>query len=72
LPELTREPFTHRSFSRDSEGGRRRAFELDLTEAAAKIQGHLLVVAGKQDRLIPWQHAERLVAEAGGPTERTP
>jgi dipeptidyl aminopeptidase/acylaminoacyl peptidase len=41
----------------------------DLTHAAAKIRVPLLVVAGKQDRLIPWQHAERLVAEAGGPTE---
>jgi 2,6-dihydroxypseudooxynicotine hydrolase len=35
----------------------------------ARIRVPLLVVAGKQDRLIPWQHAERLVAEAAGPTE---
>jgi dipeptidyl aminopeptidase/acylaminoacyl peptidase len=69
LPELTRAAFTHRSFSRDQEEGRRRALELDMTDAAAKIQVPLLVVAGKLDRLIPWQHAERLVAEAGGPTE---
>jgi 2,6-dihydroxypseudooxynicotine hydrolase len=69
LPELTRAAFTARSFSRDQEEGRKRALELDLTDAAARIQVPLLVVAGKQDRLIPWQHAERLVAEAGGPTE---
>jgi dipeptidyl aminopeptidase/acylaminoacyl peptidase len=69
LPELTRAAFTARSFSRDQEEGRKRALELDLTEAAARIRVPLLVVAGKQDRLIPWQHAERLVAEAGGPTE---
>jgi 2,6-dihydroxypseudooxynicotine hydrolase len=69
LPELTRAAFTARSKSRDQEEGRRRALELDLSEAAGRIRVPLLVVAGKRDRLIPWQHAERLVAEAGGPTE---
>jgi 2,6-dihydroxypseudooxynicotine hydrolase len=69
LPPLTRTAFTARSFSTDQEQGRERALQLDLTSAAGRIRVPLLVVAGKQDRLIPWQHAERLVAEAGGPTE---
>jgi 2,6-dihydroxypseudooxynicotine hydrolase len=69
LPPLTRTAFTARSFASDPEAGRKRALELDMTHAAARIRVPLLVVAGKQDRLIPWQHAERLVAEAGGPTE---
>jgi dipeptidyl aminopeptidase/acylaminoacyl peptidase len=69
FPGLTRAAFTARSKSADQEEGRQRALELDLTDAAARIRVPLLVVAGKQDRLIPWQHAERLVAEAGGPTE---
>jgi 2,6-dihydroxypseudooxynicotine hydrolase len=69
LPPLTRTAFTARSFSSDQETGRKRALELDLTHAAGRIRVPLLVVAGKQDRLIPWQHAERLVAEAAGPTE---
>jgi dipeptidyl aminopeptidase/acylaminoacyl peptidase len=69
LPPLTRTAFTARSFSADQEAGRKAALQLDLTHAAGKIRVPLLVVAGKQDRLIPWQHAERLVAEAGGPTE---
>ena len=69
LPALTRAAFTARSFAADEEEGRERALQLDLSEAARKIRVPLLVVAGKQDRLIPWQHAERLVAEAGGPTE---
>ena len=68
LPALTRAAFTARSFAADEDEGRERALQLDLSEAAGKIQVPLLVVAGKQDRLIPWQHAERLVAEAGGPT----
>jgi dipeptidyl aminopeptidase/acylaminoacyl peptidase len=69
LPPLTRTAFTARSFSADEEEGRKRAGELDLSQAASRIRVPLLVVAGKQDRLIPWQHAERLVAEASGPTE---
>jgi dipeptidyl aminopeptidase/acylaminoacyl peptidase len=69
LPPLTRTAFTARSFSADQEAGRKAALQLDMTHAAKKIRVPLLVVAGKQDRLIPWQHAERLVAEAGGPTE---
>jgi dipeptidyl aminopeptidase/acylaminoacyl peptidase len=69
LPPLTRTAFTARSFSTDQEAGRKAALQLDLTHAAGKIRVPLLVVAGKKDRLIPWQHAERLVAEAAGPTE---
>jgi 2,6-dihydroxypseudooxynicotine hydrolase len=69
LPPLTRAAFTHRSFAPDQEAGRKRALELDLSGAAGRIRVPLLVVAGAQDRLIPWQHAERLVAEAGGPTD---
>jgi dipeptidyl aminopeptidase/acylaminoacyl peptidase len=69
LPELTRAAFTVRSQSRDQDDGRKRALELDLSGMTARIRVPLLVVAGKQDRLIPWQHAERLVAEAAGPTE---
>ena len=69
LPPLTRIAFTARSFAADQEEGRKRALQMDMTHAASKIRVPLLVVAGKQDRLIPWQHAERLVAEAAGPTE---
>jgi len=69
LPPLTRTAFTARSASADDDQGRRRALELDLSSAAARIRVPLLVVAGKKDRLIPWQHAERLAAEAAGPTE---
>ena len=34
---------------------------------AGLITCPLLAVMGKLDRLIPWQHAQRLVDEAGGP-----
>ncbi|HEV7207663.1 MAG TPA: alpha/beta hydrolase [Mycobacteriales bacterium] len=69
LPALTRAAFRVRSRSADDEQARRRAHELSLTGRAGQISCPLLIVFGKRDRLIPWQHASRLAAEAGGPTE---
>jgi dipeptidyl aminopeptidase/acylaminoacyl peptidase len=69
LPPLTRAAFTVRSGSADEDEARKRAPQLDLSGVAARIRVPLFVVAGKQDRLVPWQHAERLAAEAAGPTE---
>jgi len=34
-----------------------------------RITAPLLVVAGKRDRIFPWQDAQRLQAEAGGEAE---
>ncbi|HUB41728.1 MAG TPA: alpha/beta hydrolase [Streptosporangiaceae bacterium] len=65
-PILTREAFRVRSKSPDMETARRRARELTLAGRAGLITCPLLAVTGKLDRLIPWQHAQRLVAEAGG------
>jgi 2,6-dihydroxypseudooxynicotine hydrolase len=36
---------------------------------AGRIACPLYIVAGKQDRVIPWQHAERLAREAAGPVD---
>lgn len=69
LPDLTRTAFRVRSRSADDEAARRAALELDLAGYAEKLTCPLLVVFGRLDRLIPWQHAERLAREAGGPFE---
>jgi 2,6-dihydroxypseudooxynicotine hydrolase len=69
LPSLTRAAFAVRSFSLDAETARARASELTLAGRAERIRCPLLAVMGKLDRLIPWQQAERLVKEAGGPAE---
>jgi dipeptidyl aminopeptidase/acylaminoacyl peptidase len=69
LPGLTREAFRVRSKSPDLDGARAKAGELSLAGRAGLISCPLLAVMGKLDRLIPWQHAERLVKEAGGPSE---
>jgi 2,6-dihydroxypseudooxynicotine hydrolase len=43
---------------------RDKALTLDLAGHAEHISAPLLVVFGRKDRLIPWQHAVRLVEEA--------
>ncbi len=64
LPPLTRETFIHHSGARNEEDARRKAARLDLKEVLPRIKQPLLVVFGKLDRLIPWQHAERVAADA--------
>ena len=69
LPELTREAFRVRSHLRTEEEARRHARTLTLKDAARKIECPLFLVAGKLDRLVPWQDAERIAAEVKGPVE---
>ena len=69
LPELTREAFRVRSHLRTMDEARAHARTLTLKNAAKKIECPLFLVAGKQDRLIPWQDAERIAAEVKGPVE---
>lgn len=64
LPQLTRETFVHHAGAANEAEGRERALQLSLAGVAERISQPLLVVFGKLDRLIPWQHAERLAAEA--------
>lgn len=64
LPALSREAFTQYSGARDAEDGRARALRLDLDGVMGRVKQPLLVVSGKLDRLIPWQHPERMAAEA--------
>jgi 2,6-dihydroxypseudooxynicotine hydrolase len=68
-PLLTQEAFRARSKSADAATAAARAAELTLAGRARHIRCPLLAVAGKQDRLVPWQEAQRLVNEAGGPAE---
>lgn len=69
LPELTRKAFEVRSGAAGQQEARAIASTLSLDKCAGDVTAPLLVVFGKLDRLIPWQHAERLRNEAGGETE---
>lgn len=64
LPALTREAFSHHSGSHTDEEAYANALRLDLSGVLPRLSQPLLVVFGKLDRLIPWQHAERVAAEA--------
>jgi 2,6-dihydroxypseudooxynicotine hydrolase len=69
LNPLTRRAFEVRSYSSTPDEAEKRAHDLTLEGYASKITRPLLVVMGKLDRLFHYADAERLVAEAAGPTE---
>jgi 2,6-dihydroxypseudooxynicotine hydrolase len=69
LPLLTREAFRFRSHKATEAEAREHGRSLTLKEAARRIACPLFLVGAKLDRLIPWQHAERIAREAGGPVE---
>jgi pimeloyl-ACP methyl ester carboxylesterase len=69
LPELTRETFRVRSHSPTEAEAKQRAAALTLRDAAKEIRCPLFIVAGRQDRLVPAAHAERLAASVSGSVE---
>jgi 2,6-dihydroxypseudooxynicotine hydrolase len=69
LPELTRETFRVRSHSASVEDALRLGRSLTLKGVASNITCPLYLVAGKLDRIVPWQDAERVAREAKGPVE---
>ena len=69
LTDLTRAAFRARSHAADDAKARRIAATLSMKGIAGQISCPMLLVTGKLDRLVPWQHTERLAREAGGPVE---
>jgi 2,6-dihydroxypseudooxynicotine hydrolase len=69
LPELTRAAFRVRSHCATEESAKRNAATLSLRGIAGRITCPLFIVAGKQDRVVPWRDAQRLAQEAKGPVE---
>ena len=69
LPELTRETFRVRSHSSSVDAALRIGRTLSLKGVASNITCPLYLVAGKLDRIVPWQDAERVAREAKGPVE---
>src|SRR5205085_5739564 len=60
LPSLTRDAFRVRSHVRTEPEALAHAKTLTLADAAKRIECPLFLVAGKQDRLIPWQDAQKI------------
>jgi dipeptidyl aminopeptidase/acylaminoacyl peptidase len=63
-PPNSRATFMRHSGAATEEETFERARRLDLTGVAEKVRQPLLVVFGKQDRLVPWQQAVRVAEEA--------
>jgi 2,6-dihydroxypseudooxynicotine hydrolase len=66
---LTREAFRVRAKCATPEEAEACGRTLSLKGIASDIACPLFVVAGKQDRIVPWQDGERLAREARGPVE---
>lgn len=69
LPQLTCETFQVRARAGDQDEARAIAHTLSLDGLTADIAAPVLLVFGRQDRLIPWQQAVRLATELGGRAE---
>jgi alpha-beta hydrolase superfamily lysophospholipase len=69
LPQLTRDTFRVRSGAATDEEARQIALTLGMETAAADLVAPLLIVFGRLDRLIPWEHAVRLRDAVAGPVE---
>ena len=69
LPGLTREAFRVRSHSATEADALRHAATLSMAEAAKRITCPIYIVTGRQDRLVPASHAERLARSVSGPVE---
>jgi 2,6-dihydroxypseudooxynicotine hydrolase len=65
LPDLSRAAFTVRSKSGSADQARQRASELTMADRGGLIKAPILIVAGKRDRIFPWQDAARLATEIG-------
>src|SRR5256885_14676062 len=65
LPQLTREAFRVRSHCISEADALKNAATLSMKDAAAKITCPIFIVTGREDRLVPPSHAERL--GEGGP-----
>jgi 2,6-dihydroxypseudooxynicotine hydrolase len=65
LPELSRAAFRVRSKAESEQEARAYAGALSLAGRTAGVSTPLLIVAGKRDRIFPWQDAQRLAGEVG-------
>ncbi|HEX8983542.1 MAG TPA: alpha/beta fold hydrolase [Ktedonobacterales bacterium] len=67
MPSLTQEAFIHRSGAVSTADAVERLRPFTLAGALQRLTAPLLVIMGRQDRVIPPHDAERVADEAGGP-----
>jgi 2,6-dihydroxypseudooxynicotine hydrolase len=64
MPQPTRETLQHHVGATDEEDARTKAAELNLYDAAPRLDQPYLAIAGRQDRLIPWEQTKRQADES--------
>ncbi len=64
-PSLTRAAFRYHAGAKNEDDAKAKAGQLSLDGAAQKIRQPLLVIHGRQDRLIPWPQAYKIVEAVG-------
>jgi alpha-beta hydrolase superfamily lysophospholipase len=67
-PSLTKETFEHHSGASSPEEAREKAFELSLEGVAEQIEQPLLVITGKNDRLVLWEESKKIADAAPNAT----
>jgi 2,6-dihydroxypseudooxynicotine hydrolase len=66
MPPPTRETVQHHVGASDEEEARAKAAELNLYDAAPRLDRPYLAITGRYDRLIPWEQTKRQADEAPG------
>jgi 2,6-dihydroxypseudooxynicotine hydrolase len=66
MPQPTREAVRHHVGAGDEVGARAKAAELNLYDAAPRLDRPYLAITGRHDRLIPWEQTKRQADEAPG------
>ena len=66
MPQPTRETVQHHVRAHDEEEARAKAAELNLYDAAPRVEQPFLAITGRHDRLIPWEQTKRQADEAPG------
>ena len=66
MPQPTRETVRHHVGVADDDEARVKAAELNLYDAAPRLDQPYLAITGRRDRLIPWEQTKRQADEAPG------
>ena len=66
MPRPTREAVQHHTGASSAEEAREKASELNLHDAAPRLDRPYLAITGRRDRLIPWEQTRRQADEAPG------
>jgi dipeptidyl aminopeptidase/acylaminoacyl peptidase len=68
-PRLTRAAFIHRLKAASEADALEKLRSFNLSGVMEQIRSPLLIIMGRRDRLVPYQDAERMAAEAGSIAE---